>query len=366
MEWAEYTRILLEKCKNSGTPSSATFELTPFCNFNCNMCYIHLSPDQAKKQGESLTTEQWLHIAEEVKKLGTLGLEITGGEAVTRPDFPELYESFIKMGFLISLRSNGYLLNGDLLQLLVKYKPRGIWITLYGASNETYKKITGIDNGFTVVTHNILALREAGITPSLSVTLTKDNIADKAKIVEWAIKNDFFITLFGGLINPIRSAKRSVDHLRVDFESEYDISDIELPFREIHNREKYKSPFWMCREFGTKFCITWDGRMTLCNCLPSIWSSPLSQGVNDAYGTLYNKLKAVKRPADCADCQYIDFCGACPSQLLSATGSHEQTCKELCMRAERSYRRFLFNTPQNAHVNYNEEYMECGEGENNQ
>ena len=43
-----------------------------------------------------LTTEQWLHIAEESKRLGTIALEVTGGEAVTRSDFPALYGAFVK------------------------------------------------------------------------------------------------------------------------------------------------------------------------------------------------------------------------------------------------------------------------------
>ena len=94
MEWSDYTKLLIEKCKKNGTPSTATFELTPFCNFNCNMCFIRLSPEQARNQGRLLTTSQWIQLAEEIKQLGTFGLEITGGEAITRDDFHILYERF--------------------------------------------------------------------------------------------------------------------------------------------------------------------------------------------------------------------------------------------------------------------------------
>ena len=44
-------------------PLNTTFELTPFCNFSCVMCYIRLNKEIAKKQGEMLTAEQWLQIA---------------------------------------------------------------------------------------------------------------------------------------------------------------------------------------------------------------------------------------------------------------------------------------------------------------
>jgi len=336
MEWAEYTKLIVKKCKDRSIPLSATFELTPYCNFNCNMCYIHLTEDQAKKQGSQLSTDQWIHIAEETKQLGTLGLEITGGEAVTRPDFPFLYEAFINMGFLVSLRSNGYLLKGKLLKLLSNYKPRSVHVTLYGGSDETYYKVCGISNGFTEVTKNILALKDSGILPKLTMTMTRDNISDRDKILEWAKNNNLFISLYGGLITPIRSAKRSIDHLKINFNGEQtyrNYQDNELIIRKVCNREKYEPPFWMCTEFGTRYCITWDGRMTLCNCLPSIWSDPLTQGVNNAFIELNKKLNDVKRPAKCTDCSFIDYCAACPSRFLSETGDYEETCESLCEKA---------------------------------
>ena len=32
------------KACRTGTPLSGTFELTARCNFNCRMCYVHLTP----------------------------------------------------------------------------------------------------------------------------------------------------------------------------------------------------------------------------------------------------------------------------------------------------------------------------------
>ena len=33
------------KACRTGTPLSGTFELTARCNFNCRMCYVHLTPE---------------------------------------------------------------------------------------------------------------------------------------------------------------------------------------------------------------------------------------------------------------------------------------------------------------------------------
>ena len=337
MEWSDYTKLLIEKCKKRGVPSTATFELTPFCNFNCNMCYIRLSPEQAMSQGKLLSTGQWIDLAEETKRLGTFGLELTGGEALTRDDFGVLYERFIRLGYMVSLRTNGYLIRGENLDILKKYKPRHVSVTLYGGTNDTYQKVCGIKDGFSVVTENVLALRRAGIDVGITVTVTRDNINDRVLLIEWAKMNNFFITFYGGLITPIRSAYRSINHLKVNFLPIQDEKEVEIPARVISNRERYMNPFWMCREFGTRFCISWDGRMTLCNCLPSIWTDPLSKGVDNAFRLLNQKLGNVRRPVECLECQVIDYCGLCPSNLFSETGDHEKTCSRICNRAKMGY-----------------------------
>ena len=331
MNWLEYRKVLLEKCKNYNIPFGVCFELTPFCNFKCNMCYIRLDPAQAKLQGSPLTTQQWIYLAQEAKKMGTVCMEITGGEAITRPDFCILYESFAKMGFLLSLRTNGYAIDGKVLEVLTKYKPRSVGITLYGASDETYNTVCGVPDGFSVVTRNILKMRELGLNPHISMTITKDNQADRSALDKWARENGFVLSVFGGLLTPIRSAQRSIKHLQIERpDLRCDLEDSSSPPPKVSNRDYYMNPFWMCRGFGVKFCISWDGRMTLCNTLTSVWKDPFSDSLEKIYKNLYNELRKVQRPEQCKNCPYIDFCFACPSKFLSETGRHDNTNDDIC------------------------------------
>ncbi len=365
MDWAEYSRIMFEKCKQKGMPLQATFEVTPFCNFKCNMCYVRLDHEQAKAQGEILNTEQWLRIASETKRMGTVILELTGGEAISRPDFSVLYESFIKMGFLINLRTNGYLIKNEILDLIKKFKPRRVSVTLYGASDETYKKVCDVSDGFSVVTKNVLAMKEAGINVHLTMTVTKDNVEDINPLKHWAEEHGLAITPFGGLITPIRGAKRSINHLQVQLpEEEFNISEelLKSTQHEITDRPTLMNPFWMCRGFGAKFSISWDGRMTICNTFTSIWKNPIVSGVEKAYYDLYHDLKNLSRPQECSTCPYIEFCAACPSQLLSASGNAEQTCENICKLARRKYKRHYLSAVKKQAVQ-NMIIDECEEGE---
>ncbi len=346
MDWPEYCKKIYEECKQKIIPFHACFELTPFCNFNCNMCYVHLTPQQAKKQGQLLNTQQWLQIAEEAKKMGTLTLELTGGEAITRDDFCILYEAFMKMGYLIHLRTNGYLIEGKILALLKKYKPRKLSVTLYGASDETYQKVCGISDGFSVVTRNILAMKDANLNIRLTMTVTNDNVKDMNALFKWAKENDLSITPYGALISPIRGAERSIKGLQIELpEEEFIISDElqQSSHYQLSDRSFFMNPFWMCRGFGAIFSISWDGRMTLCNTATKVWKEPLLIGVKEAYRSLYEDLKKLKRPKECNDCQYIEFCSACPSRLQSATGDSGHTCENICKYARRQYKNYLLN-----------------------
>lgn len=84
-------RALVNKATANRTPINATIELTPTCNFRCDMCYIRMEKSQAEKRGGLRSIEEWLHIANQLQEIGTLFILLTGGEPLLYPDFKELY-----------------------------------------------------------------------------------------------------------------------------------------------------------------------------------------------------------------------------------------------------------------------------------
>ena len=365
MKWEEFSTELFDKCRQLRVPYHASFELTPYCNFNCNMCYIHLTPEQAKLQGKLLSTDQWLDLTSQAKKLGIITLEVTGGEATTRSDFQVLYKEFIKSGFLVTLRSNGYLLSGRNIELLKSYKPRALSVTLYGSSDETYRKVCGVSDGFSVVSQNIESLLENGITPRLSMTLTRDNQEDFEELNIWAKKHGLSIRPFGRLFTPFKNTNRSISDLQVDYfskEPEYD-SDLITVSREIDGYERYKRPFWMCRGYGSIFSISWDGRVKLCNGFEGLSKDVLSSGLKEAYHSMYKELDQIKRPEKCVGCMIADYCYACPKRLYSETQDLEKTCDSICRTAQILYRRDMARKNNEKRTVEESGYLKCTEGE---
>ena len=94
MEWLDpFYKQVWEEAFAKGIPISGTFELTPRCNFNCKMCYVHLQPEEIPQNGVELTAKEWLRIAEEAKEAGTTWVCVTGGEPLLHPEFPEIWQS---------------------------------------------------------------------------------------------------------------------------------------------------------------------------------------------------------------------------------------------------------------------------------
>ena len=66
---------LHSKGRRLGLPIAGNFELTARCNFNCPMCYVHMTPEQLKASGrEELTakhiTNAKIHMLEGMKNNG--------------------------------------------------------------------------------------------------------------------------------------------------------------------------------------------------------------------------------------------------------------------------------------------------------
>ena len=89
---------LVDKANVAEIPISASFELTPLCNLKCDMCYVRMEVEEVKREGGIRTADEWLHTAEELRRLGTLFILLTGGEPLLYPGFADLYLRLKQMG----------------------------------------------------------------------------------------------------------------------------------------------------------------------------------------------------------------------------------------------------------------------------
>ena len=172
---------LHQKGRALGLPIAGTFELTPRCNFNCPMCYIHMTPEQQRQVGTELTAQQWLQLARDARDAGMLVALLTGGEPLVRKDFFEIFSGMKQLGLMVSVNTNGSLLQGEILEKFLADPPARFNISLYGGCNETYERMCGLPM-YDRVRSNIATLRRSGIEVSLNLSITPYNCQDLEKI----------------------------------------------------------------------------------------------------------------------------------------------------------------------------------------
>ena len=84
MDNLTYEKHLISKAARSHTPINGSLELLPLCNMNCGMCYVRLSRPEMERQGHLHSAAEWISLARQMQKSGTLFLLLT---AASRSSF---------------------------------------------------------------------------------------------------------------------------------------------------------------------------------------------------------------------------------------------------------------------------------------
>lgn len=344
---------LHSKGRRLGLPIAGNFELTARCNFNCPMCYVHMTQEQVDAAGKELTAAQWLDIAKAAKDRGMVFGLLTGGEPLVRKDFFEIYDGMREMGILLSINSNGSMLQGKILERFLENPPFRFNISLYGGSNETYRSMCGIP-AYTSVKENIRALRQAGVDVSLNLSITPYNKDDLARIYADSVELDVNVRASSYMYPSVRvngeqygcgnrlsceeSAKYSVEWDKLRFTEE------EFALRAQNMAQKIKTeqegcPLEegdgvRCRAGSSSFWMTWDGKMTPCGMLTTPVVKPLEIGFDAAWEQIRRETAEIRTPGKCAGCDYKDICGACAAVYFTETGRFDGVPEYVCQRAK--------------------------------
>ncbi len=319
--------------KANTVPLDLTLELTPFCNFSCVMCYIRLTKELAQAQGTLLSAEEWLEIAEQAKEMGTLNISLTGGEVFTHPEFWKIYSELNKMGFLVSILSNGSLIDEDAIEKFRIYgMPYCVKLTIYGASDETYKRVCNSQDGFTRLSKAVDLLMQAGVPLKMTSTVVKENACDLQKMYAFAREKGIRLKHTLSVAKSSRGAVNTAEKSRfsfADFPEEISLSALE--------KSKFpplKTPFAWCASYKKSLWITWHGNLQLCSFLSKPYVK-YSGNLSDDHKKLYEKLESLSSPKECDCCEWKEFCQRCPGILCAESGNAERVDSEFCLMAKR-------------------------------
>ena len=356
-------RLLLQAIKNK-RPLSCMLELTYRCNFRCKMCYIHMTDSQAAPFGRMRTVEEWLDMAGQLYKAGVLYLTLTGGECTAYPGFVRLYEELSKMGFFITVMSNAGGYNDTIRDVFRRFPPRHVSITLYGASNETYKAVTGDPSGYDKTLSNIEFFRSIGVPVNLNFTMIRQNVMDYPKIgklcasfgIPFTMTSDItghrycaaFSDAFGCRLSPAQRACVAVNHpedvaLALNEAGSVVSEELEL------DTAKDNPEFDYCIGAFTGCAIAWNGDMNYCmSFMGNSNVKPFEIGFEAAWALLKERQEDTFRtPAKCLSCSMYSECPQnCAGRRFEGTGDPGTQDPYTCQYAK--ILKSLKNTRENA------------------
>lgn len=344
---------LHSKGRRLGLPIAGNFELTARCNFNCPMCYVHMSSEEVAAKGRELTAEEWIAIAESAKNKGMVFALLTGGEPFVRKDFFEIYDAMKAMGIMVSINSNGSMLEGKVMEHLLKNPPFRINVSLYGGCNETYQNMCGLPV-YDKVLKNIVKMKEHGVDVRLNLSITPYNCEDIGKI--YAIVDKYQIPVkassymyppirlekelkgYGNRFSPKGSAEWSVAWDRIRFtEEELKVrAESVKKFIAVETEEcsGEMEEGVRCRAGSTSFWMTWDGQMRPCGMMPGPTAYPLKDGFDTAWEQIRKATAQIRQPVKCAACPKKDICGVCAAVCITETGAFDRVPEYMCERTE--------------------------------
>jgi len=335
----EFLRQFQRKAMQQRIPLSGMIALTHRCNLHCIHCYLGEERNCHPHNGQEVETSKWHALIDEVTDAGSLALTISGGEPLLRQDFAEIYRHAKTNGLLVTVFTNGTLISNSLLSLFQDLPPRNIDISVYGATAETYAKITGVKDAYTRCWQGIEALVTHGIPVSLKTILMTLNQHEFDAIEELAQKhgvpfrfNAEIIPCFNDDRRPIELRIPPKDIIEKELSSQKRV-DSWTKFMEKRLGMRWcKETLYRCGSGMTGFAIDPYGYLYPCLMARHIRYDLLTGSFLEGWRTMLPQIQLKKAPErfPCRQCEAFVVCGYCPPTSAWETGKEEIPAEYRC------------------------------------
>lgn len=314
-------------------PIVGSMELTLRCNLRCVHCYCEGSRDEGQ-----LGTDELKSVIGKVADAGCLWLLLTGGEPLLRPDFPEIYLYVKERGIIPTLFTNATLVDAGMAKLLADWPPFWIEVTLYGATRETYERVTGVKGSYDKCMRGIELLLKHELNLKLKTMVLKENVHELEQMYGLAgglgleFRHD-------ALLNPTLSGGRDPAAHRVDIETVIELDrryNAEVDTWRDFIRESRDLPpaetLIGCGSGINSFHVDPQGMLGLCLLARTeaydLRSGEFLEGWNGPIAELRSRRPG--RNYRCGNCGLRHLCGSCAAWAGLETGSPEASVDYLC------------------------------------
>jgi radical SAM protein with 4Fe4S-binding SPASM domain len=324
-------------------PFSGTFETTFRCNLRCVHCYVNLPTGLQEERQRELPLARQLELIDEFADAGCIDLLLTGGEVLVREGFAELYQRAVRRGLRVSVFTNATLIAEPVLDLFDHYPPLCVEVTLYGATRDTYERITRVPGSFDRCIAGIERLHGRGVRLKLKTMVMTWNEHEVEAMRTYAqslgapFRHD-------GLLNPRVDCgvnRNQELQLPADRLVAIDLSDPTMHGRYRKSAEsalgetseKMTTDYvYTCGGGHTSFHVDPYGRLMLCQLSRrsffDLRHGAFETGWNDFFPKLRSRLR--RSHTNCRTCTLLAFCGNCPGVAEMEYGDAEERVEKCC------------------------------------
>lgn len=327
---------------------SLSVELTRKCNFHCSHCFCTNQPASP----EELSFDEWVAIFEQYAKDDGLLLTITGGEPLFRKDFLKIWEYLKKRGFVLTLFSNASFIDEEFADFFAQWTPLLVSVTLYGASDKTYEKVTGCRNMFGRVLQALELLRKRGIALEVKGVFSRLNADDFEEVRKIALQYCDIFRWDMALMGAFSTSENRPKAIRLSPEKYVEMEAVD-PVRFSHVKKlfrEWRPPKFAPMRKGAFACnlrsgvcmhINSSGKMSPCVAFEydgyDLTNGNLSEGWHEVMPNFIETYPC--QPGLCQSCAVADLCGPCAAFALlegcSVTGPVSYKCELVKARAEK-------------------------------
>jgi len=342
-----------EKVRAERLPILGSIELTRRCNLNCPYCYVGFAHNDRSEN--ELSREDIFSIFDQIAEKGCLFLTFSGGEPFLREDFRSIYLYALKKGFQVTIFTNGTLVDRETADLLDRFPPFHIDITIFGATEDIYERVSGVKGSYRQCREFIEFLKERSIPfglKSVINTINREELREMKKFTEEFGKQFRFDTLICPQLNGSRHGTR------------YRLSPREIIQLDYQDPERWRE--WLsfdCSQWGPiesdrlykcggglySFHISSSGKLGLCvldtNFRYDLIKGSFQEGWDKFIPSVRDKVN--QKPNKCSSCEIRALCNICPAWSTLETGSPENAVKFLCLIAH--FRGILLNKNRGPH-----------------
>ncbi len=305
-------------------PIVAHLDITYRCDLDCEHCYL------TDKQWPELTTVELKAVLDQLRSLGVIRIQWSGGEVFTRPDFPELLRYAASLGFMNNVKTHAGHVTPERAAMMAGYGVFRMDVSIYSLRDEVHDEVTRMPGSLQASLVGMKNALDAGIAVRAAVVIFQKNSAEVEELDRYFRDMGCDVSFNSSILSD-NNASTHLDGLRLTPEQLDDVNRRRLGLRVAAGEDVTVKPEFNvddnpCGAGGTLIYIAPDGAVWPCVNFPmslgNVREEPLVPmwETSDRRAELRQFTNANR--TDCASCSGATVCAYCVGEAFSRTGDY--------------------------------------------